>query len=61
MVPLPVQDIVSAPVPKYSTIEVMTGAIIQKPFDTVIPIEQINFVRSKHGAKYILINKNKFI
>ena len=28
---------------KYSTVEVMTGAIIQKPFDTIIPIEQIHF------------------
>ena len=28
-------------IPKYSTIEVMTGAIIQKPFDTIIPLEQI--------------------
>ena len=52
-------------VPKYSTIEVMTGAMIQKPFDTVIPIEQINFVRSKDGTRYIIINKkirkNEFI
>ena len=52
-------------IPKYSTIEVMTGAIIQKPFDTVIPIEQINFVQSVHGKKYIIINKkirkNEFI
>ena len=29
-------------VPKFSAIEVMTGAIIKKPFDTVIPIEKIN-------------------
>jgi len=52
-------------IPKYSTIEVMTGAIIQKPFDTVIPIEQINFVQREHGKKYIIINKkirkNEFI
>ena len=52
-------------VPKYSTLEVMTGAMIQKPFDTVIPIEQINFVRSKDGTRYIIINKkirkNEFI
>ena len=25
-------------IPKYSAIEVMTGAIVQKPFDTIIPI-----------------------
>ena len=52
-------------IPKYSTIEVMPGGIIQKPFDTVIPIEQINFTQSVHGKKYIIINKkirkNEFI
>ena len=42
---------------KFSTIEVMTGAIIQKPFDTVIPIEQIEFRPSKKNKKYILVNK----
>ena len=45
-------------IPKYSTIEVMTGAIIQKPFDTIIPIEQIHFFPHKSKAKYIIL-KNK--
>ena len=45
-------------IPKYSTIEVMTGAIIQKPFDTIIPIEQIHFFPNKSKAKYIIL-KNK--
>ena len=45
-------------IPKYSTIEVMTGAIIQKPFDTIIPIEQIIFFPNKSKAKYIIL-KNK--
>ena len=44
--------------PKYSTIEVMTGAVIQKPFDTIIPIEQIHFFPNKPNAKYIVL-KNK--
>ena len=35
----------------------MTGALIPKPFDTIIPIEQINFLPDKKNAKYILINK----
>ena len=52
-------------VPKFSTIEVMTGAIIQKPFDTIIPIEEINFFPNKLKPKYIIlkkkIKKNKFI
>ncbi len=50
---------------KFSAVEVMTGAIIQKPFDTVIPIEQIKFDKTKQKLKYILINKkikkNEFI
>ena len=45
-------------IPKYSTIEVMTGAIIQKPFNTIIPIEQIHFFPNKSKAKYIIL-KNK--
>jgi len=44
-------------IPKYSTIEVMTGAIIQKPFDTIIPIEQIHFFPNKSKAKYIILKK----
>jgi len=42
---------------KYSTIEVMTGAVIKKPFDTVIPIEQIKFFPNSIKPKYIIINK----
>ena len=45
-------------VQKFSTIEVMTGAIIKKPFNTVIPIEQIEYFPNKDNAKYILI-RNK--
>ena len=44
-------------IPKLSTIEVMTGAIIQKPFDTIIPIEQIHFFPNKSKAKYIILKK----
>ena len=35
----------------------MTGSIIPKSFDTIIPIEQINFYPNKKKPKYILINK----
>ena len=42
---------------KFQTVEIMTGALIPKPFDTIIPIEQINFLPDKKNAKYILINK----
>lgn len=44
-------------VPKLSCIEVMTGAIIKKPFDTIIPIEDIEFVPNKKNAKYIIVSK----
>ena len=44
-------------VKKFSTIEVMTGALIPKPFDTVIPIELIDFYPNKKNPKFILINK----
>ncbi len=52
-------------IPKYSAIEVMTGAVIQKPFDTIIPIEKVKYFPNKNNPKYILIDrkikKNNFI
>ena len=42
---------------KFQTVEVMTGALIPKSFDTVIPIEQIKFYPSNKEKKYILIEK----
>ncbi len=52
-------------VPKFSTIEVMTGAIIKKPFDTIIPVEEAQFFPSRAKPKYLIINKkikkNNFI
>jgi len=52
-------------IPKFSVIEVMTGAIIQKPFDTIIPIEEIKFFPNRLKPKYIIlqkkIKKNQFI
>ncbi len=42
---------------KFQTFEIMTGALLPKPFDTIIPVEQINFYPNKKYAKYILINK----
>ena len=35
----------------------MTGAVIKKPFDTVIPIEQIKFFPNSIKPKYIILNK----
>ena len=42
---------------KFTTIEVMTGALIPKPFNTVIPIEVISFYPNKKNPKFIIINK----
>ena len=42
---------------KFQTVEIMTGALIPRSFDTIIPIEQINFYPNKKNAKYILLNK----
>ncbi len=52
-------------IPKFSAIEVMTGAIIKKPFDTIIPVEQAKFFPNQKKPKYLIINKkinkNNFI
>ena len=42
---------------KFDTVEIMTGGIIPKGFDTIIPIEQIIFYPSKNNRKYILVNQ----
>tara|TARA_Y100000590_G_scaffold179787_1_gene204973 strand:- start:3426 stop:4658 length:1233 start_codon:yes stop_codon:yes gene_type:complete len=44
-------------VKKYSSVEIMTGALIPKKFDTVIPIEKINYYPNKKKPKFIIINK----
>jgi len=42
---------------KYNTVEIMTGGIMPKGFDTIIPIEQIHFYPNKKNKKYILVNQ----
>ena len=42
---------------KFDAVEIMTGGIIPKGFDTIIPIEQINFYPNKKNKKYILIDQ----
>jgi len=44
-------------VKKFETAEVMTGALICKPFDAVIPIEEIEFNPSIKNKKFILVKK----
>ncbi len=41
---------------KFQTIEIMTGAIVSKPFNTIIPIEKISFYPNKRNPKSIIIN-----
>ena len=44
-------------IPKFSAIEVMTGSIIQKPFDTIIPVEQAELFSNNSKSKYIILKK----
>ena len=44
-------------VKKYSTVEIMTGALLPKHFDTIIPIEKINYYPNKKNPKFIVIDK----
>ncbi len=50
---------------KYSTAEIMTGALIPKHFDTIIPVEKINYYPNKKNPKFIIIdrkiNKNNHV
>ena len=43
-------------VKKFSTVEVMTGALICKPFNSVIPIEKIKFFPDKKNPKFVIID-----
>ena len=41
---------------KFEAIEIMTGGIVFKPFNTIIPIEKINFYPNKKNPKSIMID-----
>jgi molybdopterin molybdotransferase len=41
---------------KFETVEIMTGALIPKFFDTIIPIEQIIFYPKNKNKKFIVID-----
>ncbi len=45
-------------VKKFQTVEIMTGGIISKPFDTILPIEQVIFYPQKKNPKSIIINQS---
>ena len=42
---------------KFETIEIMTGGLLPKGLDTILPIEQVIFYPNKKNPKYILIDK----
>ena len=42
---------------KFRSVEIMTGGLLTKPFNTIIPIEQISFYPNQRKPKFILINK----
>ena len=42
---------------KFEAIEIMTGGIISKPFNTIIPIEKVIFYPSKKKPQSIIINQ----
>ena len=44
---------------KFQTVEIMTGGIIPKGFDTIIPIEQIVFYPIKKNLNILINNKVK--
>ncbi len=44
-------------VKKYDSVEIMTGSLIPKQFDTIIPVEKINYYPNKKNPKFITIDK----
>ncbi len=42
---------------KFTTIEIMTGGIVLKPFNTIIPIEKVSFFPNNKRPKSIIIDK----
>ena len=41
---------------KNSSLEVMTGAVIPKPFDSIIPVEKVKYFPSKQKPTHIIID-----
>ena len=41
---------------KFDTVEIMTGGIIAKPLNSIVPIEKINFYPDKKNPKSIVID-----
>ena len=41
---------------KNSTVEIMTGAVIPKPFDSIVPVEKIKYFPSKQKPTHIIVD-----
>ena len=41
---------------KNSSVEIMTGAAIPKPFDSIIPVEKVKYFPSKQKATHIIVD-----
>ena len=42
---------------RYSTVEIMTGALIPNQFDTIIPIERVKYFPSKSKSTHIIVEE----
>ena len=42
---------------KFQTVEIMTGGLLPKGFNTIIPIEEVVFFPNKKNPKFILVKK----
>jgi len=42
---------------KFQTVEIMTGGLLPKGFNTIIPIEEVVFYPNKKNPKFILVKK----
>ena len=43
---------------KNSTVEIMTGALIPKQFDTIMPVEKVKYFPSKKKPTHIILDRN---
>ena len=41
---------------KNASIEIMTGGIVPKPFDSIIPVEKVKYFPSKKGPTHIIVD-----
>ena len=41
---------------KNSSVEIMTGAVIPKPFDSIIPVEKVKYFPSKQKPTHIIVD-----